>query len=555
MFITVGIERSVAVGGSHYGWFVTLSDPHMGAELRYPEPTTVRHLLESMGSPMLRVLAAPRGTDLRVRSTVLFDPLDELTQEPDAMLLLAGVRPDESLAIDIARAAVAAGSCAIVIKRRGADVTGLITEASMLGLLVLAAADEVPWRHLDGLLLSLLGSQGLVDESSTGAGDELFELSNAIAAVIGGSVAIEDMDRRVVAYSSVADQRIDALREQGILDRRVPEMDRNLAQYRQVLGAEGVIRFAEKPDELARSAIAIKAGARPLGTIWAIESEGGIDDAGTRALIEGAQLAALKILRSLNASGLELQLREGALLRALDGSQAGAETAFRLSLPGGAPIALLGFAGVADEHGVLPLVTHLASVLSRHIFAYRPDASVATTPAAVYVLLPGSDLPAATRFAIAGHSATRASFSEQIRVAIAHTSSDPTELPTMRREVDDILRVTTRQTTLPAVARLEQVHTHVLLAHIADLLVHEPRLRHRGVAAMLDHDLGHETDYANSVNAWLGAVGDVASAAAQLGVHPNTLHTRLRRATELFDLALEEPDDRLSVWLHLRMLT
>ncbi|MEY4230201.1 MAG: hypothetical protein RLZZ362_1050 [Actinomycetota bacterium] len=502
---------------------------------------------------MLRVLAAPRGIDGHVRSTVLFDPLDDLVHQPDTMLLLTGVRPDEPLAIDVARAAVAAGSCAIVIKRRGADVTALITEASVLGLLVLAAADEVPWRHLDGLLLSLLGSQGLVDESLTGAGDELFELSNAMAAVIGGSVAIEDMDRRVVAYSSVPDQRIDALREQGILDRRVPEMERNLAQYRQVLGAEGVVRFPEKPDEFARSAIAIKAGARPLGTIWAIESDAGLDDAGRGALIEGARLAALKILRSLNASGFELQLRESAMLRALDGSQASAETAFRLSLPGGAQLALLGFAGTVDERGVTPLVTHLASVLSRYLFAYRPDASVATTPAAVYVLLPGSDLTAATRVAIAGRSATRAAFSDQIRVAIAHTSSDPTHLPAMRREVDDILRVTTRQTGLPAVAHLEQVHTHVLLAHIADLLVHEPRLRHRGVTAMVDHDREHHTDYAASLNAWLGAVGDVASAATRLGVHPNTLRYRLRRASELFDLELDESDDRLSLWLHLRL--
>jgi DNA-binding PucR family transcriptional regulator len=70
---------------------------------------------------------------------------------------------------------------------------------------------------------------------------------------------------------------------------------------------------------------------------------------------------------------------------------------------------------------------------------------------------------------------------------------------------------------------------------------------------MTRYDIDHETDYAPSVTAWLGAVGDVAAAALTLGVHPNTLRYRLRRATELFDISLAHPDDRLSVWMQLRL--
>lgn len=178
------------------------------------------------------------------------------------------------------------------MKRRGAEISGLVTEASIHGMAVLSAADEVSWRHLDALLLSVLGSQGVGGDSASGAGDELFALANAIAAVIGGSVAIEDLDRRVLAYSSLTDQRIDALREQGILDRHVPDMERNLMQYRAVLAADGVVRFAEKTDEFARSAVAIKAGTQPLGTIWAIEGTVGLTGDGERALLDGARLAA-----------------------------------------------------------------------------------------------------------------------------------------------------------------------------------------------------------------------------------------------------------------------
>ncbi|MER7164168.1 PucR family transcriptional regulator, partial [Streptomyces lydicus] len=94
-----------------------------------------------------------------------------------------------------------------------------------------------------------------------GTSEELFALANAVAAVIGGSVAIEDLDHRVLAYSSLPGQRIDELRRRGILERRVPDDPEQLRQYREVLGARGVVRPPVlAPDELPRAAAAIRAG-------------------------------------------------------------------------------------------------------------------------------------------------------------------------------------------------------------------------------------------------------------------------------------------------------
>ncbi len=514
--------------------------------------TTVRHLVESLGTPLLRVLAAPSALERRVRSTVLLDPLDQLGEDPDALLLMTGVKPDSEAALTLVRQAAARGYCGAVIKVRGQEISALTDEAAALDFSLLAAADEVSWQHLDALLLSVLGSQGVAEESASGIGDELFALANAIAAVFGGSVAIEDLDRRVLAYSTLPNQRIDVLREQSILNRRVPNLERNLLEYKTVLASDGVVRFPEKVDEFARAAIAIKAG-QPLGTIWAIESATGVASGGEDALIDGAKLAALKILRGLNATGVDLSLRESALLRALDGSLGPTEVAFRLSLPGGTELTLVGFAVLPDATGSTPLITHVARVLARYLAAYRPDAALATTSRAVYVLLPGGSEPAATRFATGALTATLRAFPNQVRAAVAYASADASELPGMRSEIDDILRVTTVQLDLPSVARLAQVHTRVLLAHVADELVHVPRLRHPGVDAMLAYDREHDSQYARSVTAWLDAVGGIAEAAAILDVHPNTLRYRLRRAHEMFEVSLEHPDDRLSVWMQLRL--
>jgi hypothetical protein len=516
------------------------------------EATTVGHLADALAPPILRVLAATRGLDTLVNGTVLHDQLEPLPEQPGAVLLLSGLRTDSSEALAIISQAADYEYSAVVVKRRDSDASELVTTASTRGLVILAAADEIPWQQLDALILSVLGAQGLEAMSATGSGGELFAIANAVASVIGGSVSIEGIDRRLLAYSSVPNQRIDSLRQRGILDRRVPDMDRNLSQYRSVLAAEGVVRFPEAPDEFARSAIAIRAGARPLGTIWAIEELGETAGDGERVLRDAARLAALHLLRGRSPSLVELEVKEATLKAALDGSLAPEEVAYRLGLGGGAALALIGFAAAPDAKGVLPLITHIGNALTRYVAAFRPDAAIATTSRAVYVLLPSGGPAEPDLLASGALSAIRQVFDDGMRAAIANSAVGVAGLADMRKEVDDILRAITQQSDLPTIAKLVDVHSQVLLSHISDELERHPRLRHPGVAAMVAHDSGHKTEYASSVAAWLDAVGDIAAASESLHIHPNTLRYRLRRMGELFGITLDDPNQRLSVWLQLR---
>ncbi|WP_329331420.1 helix-turn-helix domain-containing protein [Streptomyces sp. NBC_00663] len=515
---------------------------------------TIGHLVGTVGAPVLMALTAPRDLDRPVRGTALHDPADPLPKGVDQLLLVPGLQADEPAATDLVQEAAGRGYCGMVFKVRGRNATELVDAASRGDFTLLAAADEISWRHLDALLLSVLGSQGVGGEPTATTEEGLFTLANAASAVIGGSVAIEDLDRRVMAYSSSPDQRIDSLRREGILSRRVPEIDHNLERYRIVLDSGGVVRFPEALGALPRAAVAIKAGTQPLGTVWAIESPHGISADGERALVDCARLAALHILRNRNANELELQKRESALLGALEGLWATHETNFRLSIPPGAELGLLAFAASTDAAGLLALTARLGHVLSRHVVPFRPDASIATTSRAIYVLLPSGGAPAAMRLAHSALAAIRDSFGDFVRAAVAPTETDPAALPSMRREVDDILRVTTAHPDAPSAATLTDVRARLLLTRVGDQLTGEPRLRHPGIAALAAHDTEHGTDFAASLLAWLEAVGNVAEAAARLGVHTNTLRYRLRRITELFGLSLEEPDDRLSVWLQLRLL-
>ncbi|MFC9294992.1 PucR family transcriptional regulator [Streptomyces sp. NPDC057011] len=392
-----------------------------------------------------------------------------------------------------------------------------------------------------------------------GSGEELFALADVIAAVIGGSVAIEDLDARVLAHSSLPGQRIDELRRQGILGRRVPDQpdaqaERQQHQYRQVLAAPGVVRLPGlAEDELPRAAVAIRAGDLPLGSIWAIEDRTPLDEAGERALLDGAATAALHILRRRSAAALELHAREQALRAALDGTATAQDTAYRLGLPTHASMVLLGFApaGAPAETGTL--LIRMGTDLGRHFAAVRPSAAVATGPRAVYTLLPADDPESGRRLAAQALAAITRPRTQPLRAAVSRPAPDAEELPDLRAEVDDVLRVTTEAAAGPPVAALTDVHSQVLLGHLADELTRRPRLRHPGVEAMLEHDRLHQAHYAASVVAWLDAVGNIGEAARRLTVHPNTLKYRLRRAQEQFGLDLDDPDVRLSCWLQLRI--
>lgn len=518
------------------------------------DDTTVGTLSETLGGSMLTIIAGRDGLKRRVRGCVLHDPADILPDSVDAFLLVPGLRPNEDEATQLLREAAARGYSAVAIKSHGADMENMIAAANGCGIALLAAADDVPWRHLDSLLLSLLGSRG-AGVGATAAGDQLFALANAIAAVVGGAVSVEDLDRRVLAYSSQPAHPIDRLRQEGILSQRVPEIENNLVRYKQLIAAPGVMRFPAELGVMPRAAVAMRAGDRPLGSIWAIEPAEGLSPDGEQALLDGAHLGALHVLRRRDAEEVALQMRESALIGALDGAWSAPETTRRLDLPPSSNLTLVGLAARVDLAGSVVSPAHLASAVTRYVVAFRPDAGVAAIGETVYVLVPSVDQAAGTRFGRGALSALAGTFGERIRIAVARVGRNPVELPGMRREVDDILRVTTSDSTFPAVAELVDVHTRVLVMRVADELAREPRLRDPGVVSMLEHDREQRTEFAASLLAWFDEVGDVRAAAVRLRIHPNTLRYRLRRVTEQFGIDLDRADSRLAVWMQLRALS
>ena len=512
---------------------------------------TLERLLHTVGLPLLDVLVAPLGLGVVVKRTELVDAADRPAVSAGTLVLLVTDQPSGQAGLRTVRTAAGAGAAAVVVKGHGQDLAPLVAVAETSGVAVLVAANEAPWRHLDGLVTSMLGSETDGMDAALGPGDELFAVANAVAGAVGGSVAIEDLGRHVLAYSTVPDQRIDELRRQGILDRRVPPGPDDPDQYRQVLTAEGVVHFSGSGDELPRMAVAVRAGSVAIGTLWAIEGDDPPDAACERRALEGARLAALALLRRQSFEELERSQRSDLLRGLLRGHLAPTTAWLRLGLPEGHRSVLLGAAAWPRQSA--PLLAEIDRSARRACLSVSLATVVATNDRVVYVLLAGEN-PDKVASTFAEHllSLLDGSGLHDVHLAIAKAAADPADLPARRSEVDQILQIAPTAPGTPRVARFDDVRCQSLLVHLRQHLRDHPELAHPAVARLLEMDAEKGSELAASVLAWIEAHGDIRSAAEAIAVHPNTVRYRVRRARLLSGLRLDDPDERLVAWLQLR---
>ena len=486
---------------------------------------TLRALLDVLG-PAVAALTGDAGLDADVSEVLLVGPGDPLPHSPGALLVCV---EHEGL---LERGVKAAG---VVVKLHGEDPAPW-REAP---LPVLAADDTLPWHHLLQLLTTATSAVGM---------DDLFSLANAVAAMVGGAVAIEDPQRRVLAYSSLPGQPIDEARQQGILGRRVPELSRNDGIYREMQRAPGVVRIPADGDILPRLAVAVRSGAELLGSIWVVEGSK-LPAGAEQALLDAGRLAALHLLRARAGGDAERRAR-GELLRGLlDGRSAPALAAARLGVEEARPVAVLGFSlpekTASDELDA----DAVADLVQLQCSAVRPRSSVLIQLGTVYVLVPAEDLARERLIGLATAvvERARAALQVELRGAVGATVGGFHELSRSRDDVDAVLRLDGI-----TVAAVEDVLPQVALLDLQSHLVASAHLRLPAVDRMLRHDAEQETPYAESVLAYLAANADIPAAAASVNVHSNTFRYRLRRVKELFDLNLEDPDVRLVTWLQLR---
>ena len=520
-------------------------------------PSTVESVLAAVGPPLLQALCLPRGPDVAAGEPALLDLADGVTAEAGSMLLAVGCRPGSA---DIAAAidgAARAGLASVIIKSYGQDVAPAVAVAESAGIALLLADGAVAWQHLYLLLsAAVTGDRGARREplSAVVTGD-LFALANAVAAMVGGAIAIEDPHQHVLAYSSVPGQPIDDVRQAGILGRRVPVEFRLADLYDQVRRAESVQRVS-LPGIRSRLAVAIRAGDEPIGSIWAIEGDDGFPPDAERALADAARLASLHILRLRTTADVERTARAEALRALLLGRPAPAVDVLpSVERDDVTVVAFQPTGDVADPDGTL--LARTADLITVYCESWHRMAACLTIGETIYALLPtGHDVDDGMLRALVERIKSRAleSLHADLGAGIGGTVRDLTLVRQSREEADRVLQVLAERTNGPQVATISDVRSRAILLQLQEIIASDPRLSLAVLDRMAEHDADKGTGYVQTLRAYLDSFGDVPVASAQIFLHQNTFRHRMRRMTEIFGLNLDDPDERLVLWLLLRSL-
>ncbi len=538
------------------------------------EPT-LRRLLAAVGDPLVDVVCAPGGLDLPITGLSIVDPDDETDEHPGHLVLVIGARGRD--AVWALRRAAAGGATAVAIK----DADPLRADAVVAGVALLGVRSDVRWERLESLARAVLDT-GDVDDGP----DDLFALAQTTALLTRGIVSIEDTGSRMLAYSRSDgdDAQVDELRRLSILGWQGP------ADYLRMLREWGVFdRLRESEDVVAvdeheelgirrRLAIGIHAGARQLGTIWVQEGAVPLSERSAEVLVGAARVAAGHLVRRRRtAPGWGRDLVAGLL----DGRTSPDLVAAAFGLDEHAPAVVAVFAvragavrpaeardSTADAlrpaeardstDGVTHqlTVTELTDVVSVHAAGYRRSALTAALGGRVYAVLPGVPAErterALTAMCAEVVAVTLRRTGLRVQAGVGSAGTGLAGVPASRAEADRVLDAMPADTD---VALIGDLRAEVLLGRTLALLEENPDLRDPAVVRLVEYDRDHGGDLVPSVLAWLDAMGDVRAAAERLTVHPNTLRYRIRRATAVADLRLDDPHARLVHHLQLLAVT
>ncbi|MEQ6900825.1 helix-turn-helix domain-containing protein [Nocardioides sp. YIM 152588] len=530
-------------------------------------------VLDDLGDSLLELVAGDPAHEGEIGGVVIHDPDDEPVLPPAA--LVAGVGVPAAGLPDLVRAVGRQGGVGLVVRAPVVLTPELDAAVADAGLALLGLRRGATWAQLTALLRSVLAEGDIVHGEAESIGGlpsgDLFAVANAVASLLDAPVTIEDRSSRVLAFSGRQDEA-DPSRVETIIGRQVPE------RYARMLTELGVFRELYRehrpvvvdPADLGadavskqRVAIAVRAGDEVLGSIWAA-MDGEITPERTAALQDASKLVALHMLRVRAGADVQRRLRTDLVGSAIEGGVGARDALSRLGLAG-RPVVVLAVALRTDRSEAEPApgdtsdLERVADALSVHLAASVPTSAVAVVGGIAYALLPvapgGTASEPETRAArLAEEFCDRLGARLPAIVGVGGVGTDVGGVAASRATATRVLRVLREGHGTRRVARLPDVHTQSLLLELRDLAAARGERPVGPLALLLEYDERNDSGLAETLDAWLDALGDVRAAAAALFIHPNTLRYRLRRLEEVSGLDLADPEQRFAASLQLRLL-
>jgi hypothetical protein len=391
-----------------------------------------------------------------------------------------------------------------------------------------------------------------------GGSEDLFDVVDTMARLLGGSVVVEDVDFRVLAYSAVPGQPNDEGRRSAILNRRIAE------RWLQWLEESGIRERLVKSDELVRldnpwatSLIRyiqpIRASDQLVGYLW-LYFETELDADAPRTILEFAHLLGPELARR---SPTLTENPGGHVLRQfLAGGLSASHAASILGVDEHSNIVVIAVDVdvEATKSDAVIIQSRAVRALALYTQMHLASSLVGTVDQQIYLLHASPRLKpdvAAIMRAISKHL-TRA-VQTKVRAAAGGIHQGLAEAEISRNEADLTLRVLRTKNDWERDGLFASMRHDIVLNEIVDVLRARPILVRGLLDRLITHDRQYNTDYVTTLRVYINSFGDMRAAAQSLNLHPNSLRYRVKRVTEIGGLDLDDPKLRLALQLLLEM--
>jgi hypothetical protein len=389
-----------------------------------------------------------------------------------------------------------------------------------------------------------------------GSGD-LFDAVDTMARLLGGSVVVEDVDFRVLAYSAVPGQPNDEGRRSAILDRRSADrwlqwMEESGIRER-LINSDELIRL-DNPwaTSLIRYIQPIRAVDQLVGYLW-LYFETEPDAEAPRTMFEFAQLLAPELAR--RSPTLTENPGGHVLCQFLAGGLSANRVASILGVDEQSNIVVIAVDVEATKSDAVIIRNRAVRALALYTQMHLASSLVGTADQQIYLLYASPtrlepDVAAIVR-AISKHL-TRA-VQTNVRAAAGGVHRGLAAAGISRNEADLTLRVLRTKNDREHDGLFASMRHDIVLNEIVDVLRARPILVRGLLDRLITHDRQYNTDYVTTLRVYINSFGDMRAAAKSLHLHPNSLRYRIKRLTEIGGLDLGDPKLRLALQLLLEM--
>lgn len=519
--------------------------------------------IQLMQADLVHANPTPDNLGHPVSDVLMYDPMDEWTSIDGRIILAVGLKCGSPDFDQLLHRASNSNAAAVIVKAHGAPLEELRSAAIRYDLAVLIAPDAADWTRLVALARASVMGAAVDSVSGVRLGD-LYAFANAAASITNGAVSIVDPLGRILGYSTLPGQPIDELRRVTTLslqEIKPPAFD---ADFKTVYASGGAVLIPGINEEMARLALAVRAGGELLGSIWIIDPGEDKREAALEALDRMAPLAGLHMLHARSASDFG-ERRNGDLIRTLMEDPGHAPfAAAQLGLESSGGLAVAAFSIVRPETGSLESVREIHRLL--HLVTTVCNVQFNTSHSAlidsvVYALLPsdGATSRAIHRRVVQEISAYGHTISSYpIIAAVGSIAARVEELPGSRSEAQQTLQyLLHQQSTKPTAASASSVGLFEDYRIPLNLLKIGAFISESGfgelddIARIQAYDAEQQTDYLDTLRAYMASNGNISAMAARLHVHNNTVRYRISRLAKDFDLDLDDAQKRLWLWLRL----